>query len=535
VGLYDLASSSDGSFQMQCYQIPWGKSRSASAFGGIAMKIDGTTVTVVGHTVSVNGKKITADEASIGLKFFGAGEVDIQPAGKCVSIRISKHAPKSGEYVNMRVSMLASQAGTSGICGSPRGRTQLPCDKSLFSKAETETLCKLAKLKDCTCRPKVPVPYTDTADACKKANIPLTAAESKCAKLKSKPAFYKGCILDYCASDGDPEIVEDAEKECEQQEKDCDAQYPEQAEVCRKFQEDPTNKVLLFGWKRGCRCTTIAQKRFEENGVCWKGKIWNEPDSDLMAYLQCKEGNDDKSFIYVRTADGWDCVGNGYDIADSAMPKERFDSLVKGSCDNGEDPTPAPTPAPPPARCSNPDKAHGGKDSRTRWASSSVNAPAKCQSQTQTRTCNDGTFSAWSGTYTKTACSVKAPTPPPTVCERDFPEQAAVLTKFQNDLNNRVLLFGWTGLKGCYCTTVAMKRLKNNGVCYEGSMWDNADSELMAYLRCKEGTKDKSFVYFRSANGWNFIGNGFALGETKMTKDRFNDLCKTANAKTNCK
>jgi len=324
VGLYDLASSRDGSVQMQGYQIPWGKTGHASAFGGIAMKIDGTTVTVVGDTVSVNGKKITRNEASIGLKFLGAVDIDIQPPNKCVFIGITKHKPKTGEYLNMRVSMPASQCGTSGICGSSTGRTPLPCSKSLFSKAETETLCKLAKLEDCTCKPKIPVPHPDTKDVCKQANVPLKDAESKCANMKSTPTFYNGCILDYCASEDDDVPPED-EDECA---KECDMLYPEQAEVCRTFQEDPTNKVLLFGWKTGCECTSVAMKRLKDNGVCYEGSIWDNADSKLMAYLRCKEGTKDKSFVYFRSANGWDFIGNGYKLGEGPMKKERFDALV---------------------------------------------------------------------------------------------------------------------------------------------------------------------------------------------------------------
>lgn len=67
------------------------------------------------------------------------------------------------------------------------------------------------------------------------------------------------------------------------------------------------------------------------------------------------------------------------------------------------------TPTAAPARCSN-DIAHGGTESRTMYASSSVDAPAACESESQTRTCSDGRFGTWSGTYSSSTCNATAPT-----------------------------------------------------------------------------------------------------------------------------
>jgi hypothetical protein len=59
------------------------------------------------------------------------------------------------------------------------------------------------------------------------------------------------------------------------------------------------------------------------------------------------------------------------------------------------------------ARCSNPDTAHGGSDSRTRYEASSVYSPAECQSESQSRSCSDGSWGVWSGSYTQSSCAVK--------------------------------------------------------------------------------------------------------------------------------
>lgn len=49
---------------------------------------------------------------------------------------------------------------------------------------------------------------------------------------------------------------------------------------------------------------------------------------------------------------------------------------------------------------------HGQSETRTMYQSSSVTAPASCVSETQTRTCNNGTFTNYSGSYTHSSCTV---------------------------------------------------------------------------------------------------------------------------------
>jgi hypothetical protein len=50
--------------------------------------------------------------------------------------------------------------------------------------------------------------------------------------------------------------------------------------------------------------------------------------------------------------------------------------------------------------------AHGKSQTRTAYATASVAYGQTCQSQNQSRTCNNGTWSLWSGTYTFTSCAV---------------------------------------------------------------------------------------------------------------------------------
>lgn len=66
-----------------------------------------------------------------------------------------------------------------------------------------------------------------------------------------------------------------------------------------------------------------------------------------------------------------------------------------------------------PSACTDPDTEHGGSDHRTRYATASVPFGSSCEAEDQTRTCSNGAWSDWSGTYAYETCSVE----PPLDCE----------------------------------------------------------------------------------------------------------------------
>ena len=51
---------------------------------------------------------------------------------------------------------------------------------------------------------------------------------------------------------------------------------------------------------------------------------------------------------------------------------------------------------------------HGNTETRQKFGQASVNEPASCQTESQQRTCDDGTFSDWSGTFTYDSCGVNS-------------------------------------------------------------------------------------------------------------------------------
>lgn len=62
-----------------------------------------------------------------------------------------------------------------------------------------------------------------------------------------------------------------------------------------------------------------------------------------------------------------------------------------------------------PRDCQNPDAAHGASQSRVRFESIEVPFGGECVSEEQTRTCYDGTWSGWSGEFTASTCRVGDP------------------------------------------------------------------------------------------------------------------------------
>ena len=76
--------------------------------------------------------------------------------------------------------------------------------------------------------------------------------------------------------------------------------------------------------------------------------------------------------------------------------------MMLGAC--GEPAPKEPPPARVPASCEA--TPNGGMESRTRYQATSVAYDETCAAETQTRTCSDGTWSAWSGSYAADSCTV---------------------------------------------------------------------------------------------------------------------------------
>merc|ERR1711981_1071477 len=54
------------------------------------------------------------------------------------------------------------------------------------------------------------IPANSAVDACKIANISYATAASKCQSLQGDAVFLEACIYDFCSSDGDESLVQNA-------------------------------------------------------------------------------------------------------------------------------------------------------------------------------------------------------------------------------------------------------------------------------------------------------------------------------------
>jgi len=80
----------------------------------------------------------------------------------------------------------------------------------------------------------------------------------------------------------------------------------------------------------------IAQSRFAAASLCYEGRQWAEPNSQLMAYLQCTENDDQShSFIYFRESKDpsskWVFAGNGFAFQDSGMSENSLGAKIQAA------------------------------------------------------------------------------------------------------------------------------------------------------------------------------------------------------------
>lgn len=98
--------------------------------------------------------------------------------------------------------------------------------------------------------------------------------------------------------------------------------------------------------------------------------------------------------------------GNGSGSGDEQAPGDEAPGEEGGSGDNSGDGSDEEVFTPPPAPAACGSTLHGQNESRLSYVRSIVDFGGSCTQETQTRACNNGTFSAWSGTQNE-SCSVK--------------------------------------------------------------------------------------------------------------------------------
>jgi len=110
----------------------------------------------------------------------------------------------------------------------------------------------------------------------------------------------------------------------------CERQYPQAFGVVQAtFSAAEAKGLALFGWD-GCSCTSVAQARFRAAELCYEQLTWSNAVSDVMSYLQCREGDRaHNSFVYFRRGQAWAFQGTGFAFAPAAMADSQLQDLAR--------------------------------------------------------------------------------------------------------------------------------------------------------------------------------------------------------------
>jgi hypothetical protein len=154
-----------------------------------------------------------------------------------------------------------------------------------------------------------------------------------------------------------------------------------------------------------------------EDGATESREAWTVVETDAGAGLECVKGMQTRSCA-SGTWGGW---STDFPLAECAIT---FDA-----CDG---------------------QPHGTEKTRKRFAAATVNPGQTCQEEVQTSTCEDGTWSDWTGTLTVEACDVL--------------EFLKCGEKFHGDTENRPMYEATVSEPGEDCVEEIQTRTCNNGV-----------------------------------------------------------------------
>ncbi len=135
---------------------------------------------------------------------------------------------------------------------------------------------------------------------------------------------------------------------------------------------------------------------------CQQEEFFEKDFSATMGIDTQTPGLPGNEVIVVETDDG---TNSGGDVVDPTTPTEPTDPT------NPTDPTEPTDPSVPvvviPKDCGN--VKNGETISRVQYKSSTVSFGSFCQEETQTSTCNDGTLSDWTGSFENNSCTILSP------------------------------------------------------------------------------------------------------------------------------
>jgi len=220
LGAYELASSKDGSFQVQVFQVPFRGSQTMVNVG-FALKIDGKIIFISKDEILGDISDLSPvgdiEDKEDGLTFQSS---DCRFRFNVQVLYSGKHSP--GFYHNAQVQMNDDLFASEGICGKEGYNSLVASDGLLFTQDQLSDLCSLATgptpahcqgSRVDLVQTNIGVPglvYTVTPEAaCKDKTCTLQDAQVACSATGGT-AFHDGCVIDYCITECDPIMVENA-------------------------------------------------------------------------------------------------------------------------------------------------------------------------------------------------------------------------------------------------------------------------------------------------------------------------------------
>lgn len=190
------------------------------------MKFDGSNISVIGDTVTIDGVVVGASTHSTNVDLTGSPSqgLRLRSKGQCVDLlvdhRATSHIP--GYFHNMNLRISDKVVEDEGVCGSTSGRHKVQRKHTLFNDQQLANLCQMCGMSDCSSAlgnrrlaegvHSIQAPAMTAEDACTKAGILLDVARDKCKALDDPEDtfFLEACVFDYCASNGDDALVANA-------------------------------------------------------------------------------------------------------------------------------------------------------------------------------------------------------------------------------------------------------------------------------------------------------------------------------------
>jgi len=224
LGVYQLAASTDGSFEVQVFQCPWMDGAiGTSVISGYAIKAGSTIVNIVKDKVYVNDEEVDMDAVKF-PRLTGPmtgspaeGGFCINSAVGCAKMHYMPQPVNPGFETSFSIQIAENMTAKTGVCAveackdKPWGNCKIECGASLFTSAAITMQTQMCGMPEDCSTPADYDPPDGPDDACERgggvSTVPCdkSVAESFCNDVPEDKRI--GCMIDFCSGGCNPDIV----------------------------------------------------------------------------------------------------------------------------------------------------------------------------------------------------------------------------------------------------------------------------------------------------------------------------------------